>query len=245
MEYQCVAMSVIGFVQQLATAYLPHGYWFYVTGSIPPQKDPRAVDAKLLAKYGIAVSRSTRARRKQAGLANLHYLRHERFFVILATHGRHVFFEEEIRRLRDIRREPLIYAGYSLSYKRGGHRRRSADGRPAQPDDRWHSRVQISRGVYTDWRAYFVDVATKRAANALAHELRRLPFEPYAPVRQQLLNLLRLVNHARRTAGMELISPDVLRYRRRIVRPFEPLDDATFGDHDQEGESDESHDKFD
>ncbi|MBX3412400.1 MAG: hypothetical protein KF708_06915 [Pirellulales bacterium] len=238
-------MSVIGFVQQLATAYLPHGYWFYVTGTIPPHKDPRAVDAKLLAKYGIAISRSARARRKQAGMANLHYLRHERFFVILATYGQHAFFDEEQRRLRDIRRQPLIYAGYSISYKRGGHRRRSADGKPAQRDDRWHSRVQIARGVYGDWRAYFVDVATKRSASALAHELRRLPFEPYAPVRQQLLNLLRLVNHARRTAGMDLVSADALRYRRRIVRPFEPFDGSAFDDRNQATTSGQDDDKFD
>ncbi len=32
MEYRCVAGSVAGFVQQLASCYLPHGYWFYVSG---------------------------------------------------------------------------------------------------------------------------------------------------------------------------------------------------------------------
>jgi len=206
----------------MATAYLPHGYWFYVTGMIPDHKDPAAVDAKLLAKYGIAISRSARARRKRAGLANLHYLRHERFFVLLATHGQHPFYDEEMKRMRDLRRQPLVYAGYSISYKRGGYHRRSGIGQPAQRDDRWHSRVQIARQSYCDWRAYFIDVATKQPAGQLANELRRLPYEPYAPVRQQLLNLLRLINHARRTAGMELVSADTLRYRRRIVRPFEP-----------------------
>ncbi len=32
MEYRCVATSVAGFVQQLVSCYLPHGYWFYVSG---------------------------------------------------------------------------------------------------------------------------------------------------------------------------------------------------------------------
>ena len=36
MEYRCVATSVAGFVQQLVSCYLPHGYWFYVSGIIPP-----------------------------------------------------------------------------------------------------------------------------------------------------------------------------------------------------------------
>ena len=80
MPYQCVATSVAGFVQQLACNYLPHGYWFYVTGHMPEKKDPRAVDEKLLGKYDIALSRQSRARRKLAGYANLHYLRHGRAF---------------------------------------------------------------------------------------------------------------------------------------------------------------------
>ena len=65
MQYRAVATSVEGFVQQIACCYLRHGYWFYVTGRIPAGKDPLAVDEKLIAKYGIAVSESTRARRKQ------------------------------------------------------------------------------------------------------------------------------------------------------------------------------------
>ena len=40
-------------------------------------------------------------RRKRAGTANLRSLRHERFFVLIATHGTHRFFDEE--RIRDIR----------------------------------------------------------------------------------------------------------------------------------------------
>lgn len=46
-------------------------------------------------------------------------------------------------------------------------------------------------------------------------------YEPYAPVRQQLLNIVRLVNDARRKAGLYLLDYDVLRYRRRIVKPFD------------------------
>ena len=222
MDYRCETTSVTGFVQQLATAYLPHGYWFYVTGQIPLHKDPRDVDQKLLAKYGIAISRPARARRKRAGQANLHYLRHEQFFVLLATHGRHTFFDHEAQSLRDIRRTPLVYGGYSISYKRGGYVRR-AEGQPAQRDERWHSRVQIARGEYRTWRALFLEIAAKRTADQIAAEFWKLPFEPYAPVRQQQLNLLRLVNRARRQAGLDRISPRVLRYRRRIVRPFEPF----------------------
>jgi hypothetical protein len=63
------------------------------------------------------------------------------------------------------------------------------------------SRVQIERERYAEPKAYFLDIAAKRSAESLGRELYDLPFEPYAPVRQQLLNLLRLVNKARQAAG--------------------------------------------
>ena len=72
-------------MQQVAVQYLRHGYWFYVAGQIPEGKDPVAVDAKLIRKYGIDVSRWERARRKRAGLANMQYIRHDRFFLLMAT----------------------------------------------------------------------------------------------------------------------------------------------------------------
>ena len=64
--YRCEVTTVAGFVQQLAVSYLVHGYWFYVTGRIPKHKDPRRVDEKLIARYGIDLSKWSRARRKQA-----------------------------------------------------------------------------------------------------------------------------------------------------------------------------------
>lgn len=103
MEYRCEATSVAGFVQQLAVAYVGHGYFFYVTGEIPENKDPRAIDEKLIAKYGLAIGKATRARRKAAGFANVQYIRFGRFFVLVATPGRHAIFESEARSLRDAR----------------------------------------------------------------------------------------------------------------------------------------------
>src|SRR5712692_5511800 len=112
MEYRCEATSVVGFVQQLAVAYVGRGYFFYVTGQIPEGKDPRAVDAKLIAKYGLAIGKTARARRKAAGLANVQYVRCRHAFVLLATRGQHSFFEEEREFIRDARKVPIKFAGY-------------------------------------------------------------------------------------------------------------------------------------
>ncbi len=66
-----------------------------MAGHIPEGKDPAAADAKLIKKYGIDVSRSERARCKRTGLAKMQYIRHDRFFLLMATHGKHHFFEAE------------------------------------------------------------------------------------------------------------------------------------------------------
>lgn len=220
-QYRCEAKSVIGFVQQLACCYLPHGYWFYVTGRVPEHKAPDAVDRKLLEKYTIGISRQSRARRKAAGLANVHYLRCGRHFVLLATHGLHLFYEHESEAIRDVRRVPIKFEGYSIAYKRGGYKRKATCGEQPVRDDKWHARVQIGRETYCELKAYFLEMARRRRADELAKELYNLPFEPYAPVRQQLLNILRLVNRTRKAAGLEPLDPQVLRYRRRIVKPFD------------------------
>jgi hypothetical protein len=201
--YQCVATSPEGFVQQLAVSYLGHGYWFYVAGEVPEGKDPKKVDQKLVARYQIDMSKWERARRKQAGLASLQYLRVDRFFLLLATHGRHLFFLEEASAIRDARRTPIRFRGYAISH-RGGH-----------------SHVRIDLDEYRRLKAYFVERSVHRTAEQLAGELGHLPFEPYAPVRRQLLAVLRAVNFERKRAGYELVPKTCFRFVRRVRRPFE------------------------
>lgn len=201
-EYRCVAASLVGFIQQLAVSYVANGYWFYVTGRIPEGKDPVAVDRKLIERYGVAVSKWSRARRKQLGQANVQYLRHERFFVLLATRGEHRFFAEEQAQLRDARRVPIKHGGYAVSF-RGGH-----------------AHVRIERGMYNIIKAHLLELGMHRRAESVEDAFGRLPFEPYAPVKRQLLNILRAVNRARRVAGFAKIDGRCLRLHRQVVRPF-------------------------
>ena len=211
MHRPVVATTVEGFVQQLAVAYVARGYVFYVTGVVPPHKDPAAVDAKLCAKYGVGLSKWARARRKAAGVANHAYLRYRRFFVLLATHGAGPFFDGEGDRIRDVRKTPVRFSGYSISF-RGGH-----------------AHVRIDQPVYLGLKAYLVGIAGKRSADRMAAEIREiLVFEPYAPVRSQCLGILRAVDRARAAAGLPEVDRTCLRRWRRPVRPFEPAggDDA-------------------
>lgn len=202
MEYRCEATSLEGFIQQLAVNYLPHGYWFCVRGEVPAGKDPAAVDRKLLDRYGIELSRWARARRKRGGGANIHYLRWQNVFVLLSTHGHHRFFDDEKASVFDVRRSPIRLFGYAVSFRQG------------------RSHVRIDDERYRELKAYFLERATHRTAAVLGEELRRLPFEPYAPVRRQLFIILRAVNRARRAAGFQAVPWTALRLRRRIVKPF-------------------------
>ena len=202
--YRCRAVSVEGFIQQLAVSYVARGYWFYMKGWIPRGKDPEAVDRKLIRRYRIDVSKWERARRKRAGLANVHYLRCGRTFVLIATHGQHRFFEDERNVLRDVRRVPFKFGGYSVSYRNG------------------HASVRIDRETYQRVKAHLLGLAVRRSGEGLAEELGGLPFEPYAPVRRQLLNLHRAVNRSRKAAGLGTLPIESLRLRRRVVKPFGP-----------------------
>lgn len=203
--YRFEATSLPGFIQQLAVSYVGRGYFFYVTGWIPKKKAPETIDQKLLGRYDIAISKWARVRRKAEGKANLHYLRFGRFFVLVATHGRHHFFVQEASVIRDVRRVPIKIGGYSVSY-RGGH-----------------PHVRIAQDEYNRLKSYFVGISVSRSVANLERELMTLSFEPYAPVRRQFLNLHRAVNRARRTAGFDLVPINCLRLRRRVYRPFEPL----------------------
>lgn len=196
--YRYIAESEAGFIRQLAVSYVGSGFWFYVTGRIPDGKDPARTDEKLLQRYRVSLSKWARARRKKAGFGNVHYLRHGRFFVLLASHGAHRFFLEED--FRDCRRAPIRAFGYVVSYRKG-------------VDGKGHPSVRIDRDEYRRAKSYFESVACHRSAEALGRELGNLRFEPYAPVRRQLLNILRAVNRARDARGFVPVPHKVLRLR--------------------------------
>lgn len=205
MPYRCETASVNGFVQQLACNLVNNGYWFYVVGEVPRKKDPAAVDAKLIDMYGLDQSKWARARRKAKGLANVAYLRYGRFFLLLTTAGEHTIYHRE-GAIRDIRRQPIRFHGYSIGCRRG-------------TDGRYHSSVQIDPDTFTELRDYLLGLTAHRSPDNLEHHLRNtFPFMPYARVRRQILRLVREVNEARRTAGFEPV--EVPNMRRIIVRPF-------------------------
>jgi len=215
MQYRCVASSPEGLVQQVAVSYLRHGYWFYVSGWVKPGKDLEQIDRKLIDKYQIAIGERERAARKQRGLANMQYIRYRHWFLLLATEGHHPFKQHERKQIRDCRRVPIRFEGYSISYRRSGLTPKGG-GPP-----KWHACVRIDGPTYRQLKAFFVERACHRSLDNVAAEFARVPYARYAPVRRQMLTILRAVNDKRAEMGFGPVPHSALLLRRHVVKPFE------------------------
>ncbi len=209
-NYRWEAKSIDGFLAQLIR-YVASGHYFYVTGRIPDRKDVAAVDRKLLALYAVAKPRWARARRRLAGTAGIHYLRHNRFFLLIATHGKHALFTDHAATIRDIRRQALQVGGYAVRYTY------------SEREKRWKVFLRLDRETYGNLRAHLLVLAIRtshRSPEALEQEFRQLRWQPYEPVRRQLAAILKAVNRRRRYAGYPPVSPSAIPTMRRISSVF-------------------------
>jgi hypothetical protein len=182
--YPCEMATLGMLLRRVAIDFVRYQHYYYVSGTIPAQKDPRKTDRKLVATYGITHCRVTRLRERRRGRASIAYARLEHDFILMATAGTHVFFEEESP--RDIRQNPYEIRGYSIGVK---------GGKPC---------VMIAP---KRWKA----IAKQAHALALHNEAkvtdymgRISPFHFPGIVRQQQ-KLLRQINRRRKRASLSLI----------------------------------------
>jgi len=191
-RYKPEVSSEEHFIKRVARDLIPHGYFFYVTGTIPTPKDVTKTDAKIISQYNITFSRSTRSRRRKEGLANVQYVRLGRFFVIIATHGKGAFFEME-KGIQDLRNAPLNCGIYAIGLRKN---------KPL---------VWVTKKTYREKCTYFLDLAVHRTKKALESEFQAISWRSYQGVNLQKALLLQQVNQKRKTAGFELISPTYTR----------------------------------
>ena len=88
-------------------------------------------------------------------------------------------------------------------------------------DGKWHSHVEIDRQWYKVLQAWFLDTAIRRSAEKVAFDFYRCPFEPYAPVRRQLLGCCAVSMRPENGQANRCCHMLCLPMRRRVVRPFE------------------------
>jgi hypothetical protein len=223
MEYKYEVTSLTGYLQRVATHLLPKGYYFFVQGTLPEGKNASVLDRKFISRYEIDKTEGARRWRKSQGLGNVQYVRFADSWILLLTHGDHSIRENEGNNLRDVRRFPIRIGDYSLYVKRGQFLKKEYSESEAKHDGRWRVRVLIAREPYRELCSYFLSIACHRRAEDLSKELFELPYVPYAPVRKQLLKLLRLINAKRKAAGFSKVPVTCLRFKREIVRAFEPV----------------------
>ena len=207
-QYRYQVVNIDGFVEQLVR-YVNTGHYFYVTGRIPAGKSADKIDRKLLRRFSVAQPRWERARRKQAGFASVHYLRYEDRFILVATHGHHLFFEaHSAEQIQDCRRIGIKFGGYSI--------RRNC----CQRTGKWHTLVRIDKPTCAALKAHLLELSLRRDQKSLEEEFHSICFQPYRPVREQLLAILRAVNRKRKAAGLSVLDYRCVRSRRRITKPF-------------------------
>ncbi|TWU49430.1 hypothetical protein [Rubripirellula reticaptiva] len=230
-EYRYVATSKAGFIRQLVN-YARHGYVFYVKGHVRKGLDPERVDDKLLGLYDVRKTDAQRHWRKKNGNCNFQYLRFERTWVLLLTPGEQPaeFMKRERNNIRNLERgEPLAVCGYSICRVMGDfirNRDKPEDTTGAVRDTKRRVRVQISKSEFKELKGEFLRHARTRSEDWYRLKFYHSGFEPYAPIRKQLLDLLRMVNAARAPHGLPKIKPDCIRYRIEPVKVFEAVSEA-------------------
>lgn len=201
MVYRYETASVEGFVRQVVNLVNRRsGYYFYVLGSVPIDKDPVHIDAKLIQKYRLERSPSGRYRDKQAGLARVQYVRFDRDFALLSTAGRHPVFAEEP--LRDCRRSPIRVFGYRI---------RQVNGRVE---------VSIDAAHFKALKASMVEYVSPLGVEQASRFFERFPYAPYYRVKRQQFEIWRAVNRERGKLGLEPVSHLALRLQQRSESVF-------------------------
>lgn len=179
-------VSTLGhFLRRIALDYMRYGYIRWALRHIPTDKDPKAIDRKLVEVYGVTQCRTKRMRQKQKGLAVVQYVRFDHTFVLLATKGSHPAFERI--QSYDATLAPLYIGAYSIKVLPQG------------------VSVQVRREVWQyaearlHRRALYPHAIVERAVNSL-------PYYRFPGVVAQLRELVTAINHRRRVAGLPRVA---------------------------------------
>jgi hypothetical protein len=210
-KYRCLADSEEGFLA-LIVNYMTHGFYFYSGVPGPGKGEWDKVDRNIVVKYGLTASPEEWSVRRLSGQAKTQYVRFGNFAVVLSTYGIGRFFESESD-IRDFRRDPLRVGDYSVSLKYD-------NALLAKGEKKLRGSVRIHPEAYRRVKAHMVCSAKRWSQEECERHFQTLPFEPYAPVRRQLLNLWRRANRLRGEASLEKMAITCVRLKRRKVKVY-------------------------
>lgn len=172
LNYLCNSWQYL--LQQLVYI-IGRGYYWYHVGYIKAGKEDKAlnIDAKIMKKYNIDLSKDQRYRRKKKKLVNFYYLRWQNVFIILHTDGKmdveldDNFFDirvkqTEVNRLK-VKVSEAIEFNIALQYKDSSKRSVT---------------VALSNATYKNFKAEIEDLIQHKQVNKLESffaNLRGLP----------------------------------------------------------------------
>jgi hypothetical protein len=216
-DYRYQTRDVPGLISQIVR-YVHHGgHYFYLRGLVPEHKDPHFVAEKLINRYGIRRRRWQRKRRHLKETASIHLLMRNRLWVLMLSKGKHKqFYEDHGANVLDIRRTALKVFGYSIRYTH------------SEIEKTWKVFVRLDAEEYRKVKLHMLACCvwdSLRDKDCMEREFRRLPYQSYSPVYQQLLSILKAVNRQRRRRGFEQISPLCIRQNRKLGTVFVEPDD--------------------
>lgn len=210
-EYQYEAKNVVEFVAQIVR-YVASGHYFYLRVLVPERKDVSAVDAKLLDRYGVRKKPWQRKQRHLNDNAGVHYIRCNRYVVIMLTKGKHeAFYFDHGGHVRNIRHESLKVFGYSIRFAFSEAKRD------------WQVSVRLGKEPYLKVCDHLLTIGvwnSYRNKSRLEREFSRLPYQPYEPVYKQLIGVARTVNRARRRRGFNAVDLLCVRNKKGLAKVF-------------------------
>lgn len=123
----------------------------------------------------------------------------------MATDGKSSFFE--LTDIRDARKVTIKFGGYALGYKH-------------DQNEKGHPSVKIYKPFYKKLEKQMLDLARHGKTALLVKAFFDAPFEPYAPVRNQMFFILKKVNKALKSKRLPTLTPQVIRKYRKSLKPF-------------------------
>jgi hypothetical protein len=184
MQYDYAVPTLGHFLKRIAIDYMRYGYVRWVIRNIPPERDPKAVDIKLVETYGVTQCRTRRLRSKRQGQAIIQYVRWGNTFVLLATQGEHELFSKLCS--YDARSTPLHIERYSIGMM--------------------GSKVVV-KVRHQIWEAVWqrFEKLALYDHKVVEGRLNALSFYRFPGVVHQLYQLTRAINQRRRVAGLSRV----------------------------------------
>ncbi len=207
--YPCVASSPLAFINQLAYAYIDYGYRFYVTGVVPKRLTPSELDARLIEKFGLDITRDQRSRQRACGDGSIHYLRYERFWVLISTPAKNgnPFFIQNTepktgqRLWQDVWKRAITFHGYAIRAPAG------------------ELLIQMDRHEFKRLKNELLELAKFVSAERLTTFIRQqFRYEQYPSVQEQLYRLVETLNQRLKRSGLGRIEFSQLKRGRKVAR---------------------------